>query len=124
MCPCGGEVGKSAAIGLLCMEAGILQHASRQGPKETCDMHVVAVQDWQVLSPNLLKNLQEAGVQVDAVQIVAGERSLSILHDVTSNTSFRIRQHLCAIRSHTEARSGGQHECSSSIRLASSQALR
>lgn len=31
------------------------------------------VQDWQVLSPTLLTNLQQAGVAVDAVQIVAGE---------------------------------------------------
>ena len=51
-------------------------------------MHAVAVQDWQVLSPNLLKNLQEAGVHVDTVQIVAGERALSTPHHATSKPSF------------------------------------
>ena len=58
----------------LCMEEQTRgpQHASHEGPKGLHDMHAVAVQDWQVLSPNLLKNLQEAGVHVDAVQIVAG----------------------------------------------------
>ena len=65
-----------------------LQHASHQGTKGLHDVHAVAVQDWQVLSPKLLKNLQEAGVQVDAVQIVAGERALSTPHHATSGPSF------------------------------------
>ena len=30
-------------------------------------------QDWQVLSPELLKDLQAAGVPVEVVHIVAGE---------------------------------------------------
>lgn len=36
-------------------------------------MQHVWVQDWQVLAPELLKNMQAAGISVEVVQIVAGE---------------------------------------------------
>ncbi len=39
----------------------------------------MSLQDWQVLSPELLKNLQAAGVPVEAVQVVAGEAAPSPL---------------------------------------------
>ena len=42
-------------------------------PAAECPPSALHGQDWQVLSPQMLRNLQYAGVIVDAVEIVAGE---------------------------------------------------
>lgn len=39
---------------------------------------MLPLQDWQVLSPELLKNLQAAGVPVEVVQVVSGQSTLLV----------------------------------------------
>ncbi len=39
------------------------------------DSGIICLQDWQVLSPQLLKNLQLAGVPVDVVQVASGKNT-------------------------------------------------